>query len=88
MEKKSVVVKNGTGIHARPASLLVKVASSFKSDVKLIKGDKECNAKSIMNLLTIGVSNKDEIIVWAEGEDEKEAVAEIVKLIESDFGEK
>ncbi len=59
------------GLHARPASQLVKVCQSAKSDIKIIKETTEVNPKSILGILTLGASHNDEIIVEIDGEDEE-----------------
>jgi phosphocarrier protein HPr len=80
-EKKTKIV-NSLGIHARPASLLVKLASQFESKVELEKNNIEVNAKSIMGILMLASEKGQEIIVRAEGNDEEKAVNAIVDLIE------
>ncbi len=87
MEEKRVKIKNKTGIHARPASMIVQKANDFASDILILKDNTEANAKSIMGIMSLGISQSTEIIVRAEGEDEIEAVEEIISLIESGFGE-
>ena len=56
MVSKEVVVKNATGLHARPATLLVKKASSFKSDVSMEFNGKKANIKSLIGVLSLGVT--------------------------------
>ncbi|RKD34210.1 HPr family phosphocarrier protein [Thermohalobacter berrensis] len=87
MVKVEVELKNETGLHARPASLFVKEASKYVSDVTIIKDDTEYNGKSIMGILSIGASKGDKITIKAEGEDEQEAAEALKKLVESNFGE-
>ena len=70
MVSKEVIVNNGTGLHARPATLLVKKASSFKSDVSI-------------GVLSLGVTKGANITVTASGDDETLAAEEIAKLIET-----
>lgn len=82
MTSEKVTVITETGLHARPATLVVSLAAKFKSDVKLQKNEKIINAKSIMGLLSLGVVKNDEIIILAEGEDEVEAVRALKSLIE------
>lgn len=81
MFREEVILQNETGLHARPASIFVKEASKFKSDIKLFKDEKEYNAKSIMGLLSMGAAKGDKIIIQAEGEDEETAVRELVDLV-------
>ncbi len=81
MFKEEITLQNETGLHARPASLFVKEAAKFKSDIKLIKENKEYNGKSIMGILSMGVAKGDKITIQAEGEDEEAAVCELVDLL-------
>ena len=83
MVYKEVVVNNGTGLHARPATLLVKKASSFKSDVSIEFNGKKANVKSLIGVLSLGVTKGAAITVLASGDDEALAVEEISNLIAS-----
>lgn len=83
MFEETVVVKNKTGLHARPASLFVRKANSFKSEIKIEENGREVNAKSIIGVLSLGVSQGKTITIKAEGEDEMLAVKELIKLIRS-----
>lgn len=83
MIAKEVVVKNGSGLHARPATLLVKKASSFKSDVSIEYNGKKANVKSLIGVLSLAVTKDATIKVVASGDDEALAVEEIVKLVEN-----
>lgn len=87
MFQQNVTVKNKTGLHARPAALFVQTANKFKSEVFIEKEGKKVNAKSIMGVMSLAVSQGTPIIISAQGEDEKEAVLKLVELIESKFGE-
>jgi phosphocarrier protein HPr len=87
MFQQNVIVKNKTGLHARPAALFVQTANKFKSEVFIEKDGKKVNAKSIMGVMSLAVSQGTPIIISAQGEDEKEAVIKLVELIESKFGE-
>ena len=81
MVSKEVVVNNGTGLHARPATVLVKKASSFKSDVSIEFNGKKANVKSLIGVLSLGVTKGATITVLAKGDDEALAVEEISNLI-------
>jgi len=87
MVSAKVVVKNRAGLHARPASLIVQAASKFKSSLFLVREESKVNAKSIMNLLTMGAGYNAEILVEADGVDEQEALDTIVALFQSKFEE-
>lgn len=83
MVSREVLVKNATGLHARPATLLVKKASSFKSDISIEFNGKKANVKSLIGVLSLGVTKNSNIKVMASGDDENLALEEVVKLIES-----
>ena len=72
---------NQQGLHARPATLFCKEASQFKSDIKLVYGDKEGNAKSLLALLAMGLTSGAELQVVAEGEDEEAAAKHMADFI-------
>ncbi|ACM59302.1 phosphocarrier protein [Caldicellulosiruptor bescii] len=83
MVEAKVVLKNPTGLHARPASIFVTEAGKFKSDIFIIKDGKEVNAKSILNILAMGAKKGDEIILKVVGEDEDQALKRLVDLLEN-----
>lgn len=74
MAQKTFTVTAETGIHARPATLLVQTASKFDSDVHLEYKDKKVNLKSIMGVMSLGVGKDAEITIITEGSDEAEAL--------------
>ncbi|HHY71344.1 MAG TPA: HPr family phosphocarrier protein [Thermoanaerobacterales bacterium] len=83
MVEKSFVIKNETGLHARPASVFVKEANKYKSNISIFKDNKESNAKSIISLLSLGAVKGTLIKIVANGEDEDDAIDGLVKLLES-----
>lgn len=83
MRSEKVTILNETGLHARPASIFVNTAAKFKSDLTIQKGEKQVNAKSILAVLSLGVTKGTEITISAQGEDEDEAVCRLVELIQS-----
>ena len=83
MISKEVTVKSSTGLHARPATLLVKKASSFKSDLSIEFDGKKANIKSLIGVLSLGVTKNSTVKITASGNDESLAVEEIIKLINS-----
>lgn len=85
MIEKNIIVKEKNGIHARPAGILVKIAGKFKSNISIMSNEKKANAKSIMGIMALGVRENQEITIIADGEDEVEALNEVVKLVESNF---
>jgi len=80
---KEVTIVNKTGLHARPASDFVKEASKYKSDIKIDFNGRSINAKSIINVLSAGLSAGSIIVISAEGDDEQQAVDGLVTLIET-----
>ncbi|KRQ86464.1 Phosphocarrier protein HPr [Caloramator mitchellensis] len=83
MKEVKVKVVNPTGLHARPASLLVKEAAKYKSSITLTKNGKDYNAKSIMSVMAMGAAMGEELVLKVNGEDEDVAVTTIKNLIES-----
>ncbi len=87
MITKEVEVENKTGIHARPASILVDVANKFDSEIKLINNNKEANLKSIISIMSLAIGCGETVKIQADGADEEEAVAEIIKTIKEKLRE-
>jgi len=82
--KKEFTVRNGQGLHARPAALFVQIANKFDSRITVRHDDEEVNGKSIMGILMLGAEKGSLIIVEADGSDAEEALAELEKLINSE----
>lgn len=82
MKESTIKIKNTTGLHARPAAVVVSTASKFKSNMTVKKGAKEVNLKSLLALLSLGVCLDDEIQIKADGPDENEALSAITAAIE------
>ncbi len=87
MKELEIVIKNPTGLHARPAKYLVNLAKQFKADIRVEHGDKKANAKSMISMLTLGAECGSQIRVLVDGEDEDAALAEIEAAIRSGLGE-
>ncbi len=85
--EKELLVKNELGIHARPAAMFVKIASSYSSEVMVEKDGEEINGKSIMGLMMLAAGKGSVITVRTEGEDAEEALEELGSLFEKKFGE-
>lgn len=79
-----MVVRNRHGLHARPASEFVKLASGFASEVTVGKEDLEVNGKSIMGVLMLAAEPGAELLLRAEGEDAEEAVASLAEFLRTD----
>lgn len=87
MTEATTTIENKTGIHARPASVFVQKASSFKSKVQLKAKGKTVDAKSILMIMSMGLVKGTEVTIVADGPDEAEAVAALKDLVDSKFGE-
>lgn len=87
MLKDQIIINNETGIHARPASLIVKAASEFVSEIWIEYEDKKANCKSIINLLSLGLGKDKEITLAVEGVDEVDAMKHLKLLFETGLGD-
>ncbi|MCX7698770.1 MAG: HPr family phosphocarrier protein [Candidatus Goldbacteria bacterium] len=84
---KKVKVINKLGFHLRAVAVFVKEAEKYKSTIKVRNNDIEADGKSIMGLMTLIASEGTEIEIKAEGPDSKEAVNNLVKIVQNKFGE-
>lgn len=87
MVKDKIILTNETGLHARPASELAKLAATFKSEIKLYVNGKTVDAKSILSIMSAGIKCNTEIEIECDGEDEENAIKEIVEAFKNKFGE-
>lgn len=85
--KKSVTITNKYGLHARPAMQFVEIAGRFTADVRLVRGEKSADAKSIMEVLMLAAENGSDLLIKAEGEDARQAVEALSELVASKFDE-
>jgi phosphocarrier protein FPr len=83
----AILVANKTGLHVRPAAVLANVAKSFKSEIKVQKGERSANARSVTSLMALEVLGGDKLVLVAKGLDAKEAVAKLSQLIASGLGD-
>lgn len=84
MQKQEFHIVAETGIHARPATLLVQTASKFKSDITLEYKGKSVNLKSIMGVMSLGVGQGADVEITIDGEDEEEAIKAISETMVSE----
>ncbi len=85
MYSKEVTIKNQVGLHARPATYFIQKANEFKEEIKISKDEREVNAKSLLGVLSLGITRGSSVTISAIGENEEAAVDALVKLIESNF---
>jgi phosphocarrier protein HPr len=82
MLTREAKITNSLGLHARPASLFVKTAAQFESDIRIEKDGVEVNGKSIMGVMMLAAEQGSTVIIKADGKDEKEAIEALMQLIE------
>ena len=82
---KEVTVENQVGLHARPATFFIQKANEYKSSIWVEKEERRVNAKSLLGILSLGITKGTTINLIADGPDEEEAVSALVELITSNF---
>ncbi|HEY3884521.1 MAG TPA: HPr family phosphocarrier protein [Vicinamibacterales bacterium] len=83
----SVAIPNALGLHARAAARFVHAASRFASQVRVARGDREVNGKSIMGLLLLTAARGSSIRITVDGSDEQAALQALCALVERGFDE-
>ena len=82
MITKTMTIQLQSGLKARPVALLVQIANQYESNIYVVEDEnKKINAKSIMGMMTLGLSAGEEITILAEGEDEVKAVSHIEEYL-------
>ncbi len=87
MISKEIVVQNQVGLHARPATFFIQKANEFKSSIWVSKDERKINAKSLLGVLSLGVTRGTSILIEAEGPDEEDALKALEELIASNFAD-
>ena len=82
--KKTVIIKNKQGLHARPAALFVQIANKFDSMITVRRESEIVNGKSIMGILTLGAEKGTKIDIEVEGDDADKAILELMELVSKD----
>lgn len=85
--QREVVVRNPSGLHARPAAMLASAARAFKSDLRLQRGEAVANAKSLTSIMALEIALDDRVRILASGGDAQQALETLVPLIEAGLGE-
>lgn len=88
MISRSVTIRNSVGLHARPATFFVQKANCYKSSIWVEKEDCRVNAKSLLGILSLGISKGTEITIIADGADEADAIDGLAALVDGEFGER
>ena len=84
MKTIEVKIRNKAGLHARPSSLFVQIATGYDSEIMVICDDEEINGKSIMGLMLLAAEQGRTLTITADGEDEDAALEALKKLVEVD----
>ncbi len=87
MFTKEVTVTNQVGLYARPATFFIQKANEFKSTILVEKEDRRVNAKSLLGILSLGITKDSVIVLSADGPDAEEAVNALVNLVASDLND-
>jgi phosphotransferase system HPr (HPr) family protein len=82
-----LLIGHELGLHARPAALFVQTAQRFQCQVSVARDEQQVNAKSILSILSLAVSQGTTVRVRAEGPDAAEAVAALTQLAADNFGD-
>ena len=82
---KEVVIQNQVGLHARPATFFIQKANEYKSSIWVERDNRRVNAKSLLGVLSLGITKGLSITIIAEGSDEEQAVTDLVELVSSNF---
>jgi multiphosphoryl transfer protein len=85
VRSKPIVITASGGLHARPAAMITTAARRFTSDVRLLSGSREANARSVVSIMALEVGQGDEVTIVATGSDAREAIAAISALLSSDL---
>ena len=85
--RREVTIVNKLGLHARAAAKFVTLASTFDSEVRVARGERMVNGKSIMGVMMLAAAKGVSLELIIEGNDEAEAVGKLVKLVLRRFDE-
>jgi phosphocarrier protein HPr len=80
-----VTIVNREGLHTRPAAMLVKITSRYAADIFLARDGFSVNAKSILGVMTLAAEHNSELTITLDGNDEQEALQEILAFFEGGF---
>ncbi|MBE7033942.1 MAG: HPr family phosphocarrier protein [Ruminococcaceae bacterium] len=87
MVSKEIVVSNQVGLHARPATFFIQKANEFASSIWISKDERKVNAKSLLGVLSLGITRGTTVTLTADGSDEDAALEALISLVASNFAE-
>lgn len=85
MKQATVTIKNKVGLHARPAAIFVQAALKHKCNISVEIDGKKADAKSILQVLSLGVKSGQAVTITADGEGEDKAIEDLVFLCENEL---
>jgi len=85
--QKTLTIKNELGLHARSAAMIVRVLERYRSTVFLERDGNQVDARSLLDILTLACPKDSRIVVRADGDDAREPVNSVAKLVNDKFGE-
>lgn len=85
MVSREITVNNQVGLHARPATFFIQKANEFRSGIWVERDDRKVNAKSLLGVLSLGITKGSKIKIIADGSDEQLAIDALCELINGDF---
>ncbi len=83
MITRDVTIKNSVGLHARPATFFIQKANQYKSTIWVEKDERRVNAKSLLGVLSLGITKDMSVTLIADGADEEAALNGLAELIDS-----
>ena len=87
MVSKEIVVQNQVGLHARPATFFIQKANEFTSSIWISKDERKVNAKSLLGVLSLGITRGTAVTLTVDGADEEAAIEALTSLVASNFAE-
>jgi phosphocarrier protein HPr len=84
---RKVKIKNVLGLHARPATIIVRLLQMVQSSVTFVYKKESINARSIMSILMLAAKKNSQIIIEVEGKDAEETMEKLIEIFENKFGE-
>ena len=87
MVSKEIIVQNQVGLHARPATFFIQKANEYSSSIWISKDERKVNAKSLLGVLSLGITRGTVVTIYAEGLDEEAAIDGLASLVATNFAE-
>ena len=84
---EAILIPNPTGLHARPAAVLANLAKKFKADIRIQKGDRSTNAKSVIAIMSLEIGQGDKVTLTAKGDDAEPAIETLTPLLWEGLGD-